>query len=85
MIPAVPAPGRNDAGRVRRITEMTPPIKRDERTWLVAIHSDACDLKREHGITECCEILAEPNNACTLENCPRKLKVGNYLLEEVHP
>jgi hypothetical protein len=63
---------------------MTPSIKRDERTWLVAIHSDACALKTEHGITECCDLLDESNDACTLENCPRKLAIGGYRLEEVH-
>ena len=62
---------------------MTPPIQRDERIWLVAIHSDACDLKCEHGITECCNLLSEPNDACTMENCPRKLMVGKRMLDEV--
>jgi hypothetical protein len=85
MIPVVPVHGRNDASRVGRIANMTPPIKRDERTWLVAIHSDACALVIERRVTECCSLLDEPNDACTLENCPRKLMAGGYRLEEVYP
>ncbi len=62
---------------------MTPEIKKDERIWLVAIHSDACDLKCKTGIVECCNLLDAPNNACTMENCPRKLMVGRNQLEEI--
>jgi hypothetical protein len=62
---------------------MTPPIQRDERLWLIAVHSDACEFVHECGIVESCKLLKEPNDACTLENCPRKLMVGMHLLEQV--
>jgi hypothetical protein len=62
---------------------MIPPIQRDERLWLIAVHSDACEFVHECGIVECCKLLAEPNDKCTLENCPRKLMVGTSLLDEV--
>lgn len=65
---------------------MVPPIERDPRVWLIALHSDACPFTREHGITECCELLQFPgkgDDRCTLENCPRKITIGQKLIDEV--
>ncbi len=63
---------------------MTPKIEKDPRLWLIAIHSDSCSFMCVRGITECCNLLSEPNDKCTQENCPRKIQLGNNnRLEEI--
>ena len=49
MIPAVPAHGRNDAGRVRRIVEMTDGFDRidDPRDLERYINETSGDVRRE--------------------------------------
>ena len=53
----------------------------DTENWIIAIHADACPFVEEGREDQLpfgsCLLLAEPNDTCNYQNCPRKLILGN--------
>lgn len=63
---------------------MTPPIERDERVWHITITSDGCPFTTYPGIIEGCLLRHyknEEDERCTLENCRKKSKDRDKVLD----
>ena len=85
MIPAVPAPGRNDAGRVRRIAEMTLDIKIGKLVQLEEgyTHDNVMDgLNPDHSYVEVCpesnEDVCDPEHTIYPKSAYRSGGYGSF-------
>jgi hypothetical protein len=52
------------------------------KLWIIGIHSDSCPFCCDDESPKTCQLSSSPKDECNLNNCPKKLRIGDKLVEE---